>query len=71
MLSNIHQIPSFRVDATYDSGMHSVLDEAITKKIQALSRQVYESKLKLPGVRGFGKQRYVAKSGRLHSEPWF
>jgi hypothetical protein len=36
MLSNIHQIPSLEVDATYYSEMYSVLDEGTTKKIQAL-----------------------------------
>jgi hypothetical protein len=35
MLSNIHQIPSLRVDAAYYT--HSALDEGITKKIQALN----------------------------------
>jgi hypothetical protein len=34
MLSNIHQSPSPRVDTTYRTHMHSVLDEGITKKIQ-------------------------------------
>src|ERR1700735_198735 len=36
MLSNIHQTPSLRVDATWKSEMLSALDERTTKKIQAL-----------------------------------
>ena len=35
MLSNIHQIPSRRIDATYYT--HTTLDEGITKKIQPLN----------------------------------
>jgi hypothetical protein len=37
MLSNIHQIPSLRVDATHYTHTHSALDEGINKKIQALN----------------------------------
>jgi hypothetical protein len=37
MLSNIHQIPSLRIDATCYT--YTVLDEGIAKKIQALNDQ--------------------------------
>jgi hypothetical protein len=45
ILSNIHQIPSLGVDATYYSEMHSALDEGTTKKIQVLSDKC------IPGLR--------------------
>jgi hypothetical protein len=53
MLSNIHQIPSLRVDATYYSAMHFVLDEGITNKIQVLSMASVRTESEIAKGTGF------------------
>jgi hypothetical protein len=47
MLSNIHQIPSLRVDVTLQNEMHSILDEGTTKKIQAFNDKCMNGQPKL------------------------